>query len=157
MADRWQNNGNSERLFSWAPKSLWTVIAPMKLKYACSLKEKQCQTRQHIKKQRHYFSYKGLYSQSCGFPNSHIWMWELDNKKGWALKNWCLWTVVLEKTLESPLDRKETKSVNPKGNQPWVFFGRTDEAPILWPPNAMRQLIGKDPDAGKVEDKRSRQ
>ena len=101
MTNRWQNNGNSERLFSWAPKSLWTVIAAMKLKYACSLEEKQWQTRQHIKKQRHYFSYKGLYSQSCGFSNSHVWMWELDHKDDWVPKNWRFRTVVLEKTLES--------------------------------------------------------
>ena len=79
-------------------------------------------------------------------------MWELDNKKGWAPKNWCLWILVLEKTLESPLDSKEIKSVNPKGNKSWIFIGRTDaeaEAPIIWPPDAKSQLIGKDPDAGK--------
>ena len=79
-------------------------------------------------------------------------MWELDHKEGWAPKNWCFWTVVLEKTLESPLDSKEIKSVNPKGNQLWIFIERTDaeaEAPILWPPDAKSQLIGKDPDAGK--------
>ena len=79
-----------------------------------------------------------------------VWIWELDNKKGWVLKNWCLWTVVLEKTIESPLDSKEIKPVNPKGNQPWIFIGRTDaEAPILWLPKAKLRLIGKDPDAGK--------
>ena len=79
-------------------------------------------------------------------------MWELNHKEGWVLKNWCFWTVVLEKTLENPLDSKEVKSVNPKGNQPWIFTGRTDgkaEAPILWPPDGKSQLIGKDPDAGK--------
>ena len=79
-------------------------------------------------------------------------MWELDQKEGWALKNWCFWTVVLEKTLESPLDSKEIKPVNPKGNQPWIFFGRTNaeaEAPILWSPDAKSQLTGKKPDAGK--------
>ena len=77
-------------------------------------------------------------------------MWELDHKEGWALKNWCFWTIVLEKTLESPLDCKEIKPVHPKRNQPWMFIGRTDaEAPILWPPDAKSQLIGKDPDAGK--------
>ena len=108
-------------------------------------------SRQHIKKQRHYFDNKGLSSQSYGFSSSHALMWELDHKEGWAMKNWCLWNV-LEKTLESPLDSKEVKPVNPKGKQPWIFFGRIDaeaEAPILWPPDVKSQLIGKDPYAGK--------
>ena len=84
------------------------------------------------------------------FPSSPVWMGELDYKESWALKNWCFWTVVLEKTLESPLDGKENKSVNSKGNQPWIFTGRTDaEALILWPPDAESQLTEKDPDAGK--------
>ena len=103
-----------------------------------------------IKKQRHHFVNKGPYSQSYGFSSSHVCMWELDHKEGWAQKNWCFQTVVLEKTLESPLDCKEIKSVNPKGNQPWIFSGRTDaEASILWPPDAKNWLISKDPDAGK--------
>ena len=104
----------------------------------------------YIKKQRHYFAHEGLSSQSYGFSNSHVWMWELDHKEGWALKNWCFWTVL--KTLESPLDFKGIKPVNPKGNQSWIFIGRTDaeaEAPILWPPDAKSQLIRKDPGAGK--------
>ena len=85
-----------------------------------------------------------------GFSNSHVWMWELDHKESWALKNWCFWTVVLKKTLESPLDCKEIKQLNPKGNQLWIFVGRTDaEAPILWPPDGKSWLIRKDPDAGK--------
>ena len=91
-------------------------------------------------------------SQSYDFSSSHVWMWELDHKDGWALKNWCFQTVVLEKILESPLDSKEIKPVHPKGNQPWVFIGRTDaeaEAPILWPPDVKSRLIGKDPDARK--------
>ena len=114
------------------------MIAPWKNSYD--------KPRQHIKKQRHHFADKGPYCQSYGFSSSHVWMWELDNKKGWALKNWCFWTVVLEKTLESPLDCKEIKWVNPKGNQPWIFTGRTDaetETPILWLPNAKSWLIGK--------------
>ena len=115
---------------------------------------KKCydQPRQHTKKQRYYFANKGLSIQSYGFPNSHIWMWELDCKDSWVPKNWCFWTVVLEKTLEKPLDCKEIKPVHPKGNQPWLFIGRTDaeaEAPILWPPDVKNQLIGKDPDTGK--------
>ena len=94
-----------------------------------------------------------VYSQSYGFSSSHVGMWELDHKEGWALpENWCLGIVVLEKTLESPLDSKEIKPVNPKGNQPWIFVGKTDaeaEAPILWPPDMKNWLIGKDPEAGK--------
>ena len=108
--------------------------------------------RQYIKKQRHYFANKGLSSQSFGFVSSHVWMWELDHKESWVLKNWCFWTVVLEKTLESPSDFKEIKPVNPKGNQSWIFIGNTDaesEALIFWPPNAKNWLLRKDPDAGK--------
>ena len=91
-------------------------------------------------------------NKSHGFSCSHVWMWALDHKEGWVSKNWCFWTVVLKKTLESPLDCKEIKPVNPKGNQPWIFIGRTDaeaEAPILWPLKAKSWLIGKDPDSGK--------
>ena len=103
-----------------------------------------------IKKQRHYFTKKGPSSQSYGFSSSHVWMWELDHKESWAPKNWCFWTVVLEKILESPLDCKEIQPVHPKGDQAWIFIGRADaEAPILWPPDAKNWLIGKDPDAGK--------
>ena len=108
--------------------------------------------RQHIKKQRHHLANKGLNSQSCVFSSSHVQKWELDHKKGWALKNWFFWTVVLEKTLQSPLDCKEIKPVHPKGNQSWIFFGRTDteaEIPILWPPDVKNWLTGKDPDPGK--------
>ena len=125
------------------------VTAATKLKDACSLKEKLCQ---RIKKQRHYFADKGPPSQSYGFSSSHVWMWELDYKESWVLKNWCFRTVVLENTLESPLDSKEIQPVNPKGNQRWKFIRRTDaeaEAPVLWPRDAENQLIGKDPDAGK--------
>ena len=101
------------------------------------------------KKQRHHFANKSPYSQRY-FSSSHVWMWDLDHKEGWAPKNWCFWTVVLEKTLESPLDCKETQPVHPEGDQPWVFTGRNDaEAPILWPPDAKSWLTGKDLDAGK--------
>ena len=99
-----------------------------------------------------YFANKGPSSQSYGYTSSHVWLWELDHKESWVLKNWCIWTVVLEKSLQSPLDCKEIKSVNPKGNQPWTFIGRTDseaETPILWLPDVKSWLIGKDPDAGK--------
>ena len=95
---------------------------------------------------------KGPSSQSYGFSSSHVWMWELNHKEGWVVNNWCFWIVVLEKSLESPLDCKEIKPVNPKGNQPWIIIGRTDaesEASVLWPPDTKSQLIRKDPDAGK--------
>ena len=95
---------------------------------------------------------KVQHSQGYGFSNSHVWMWELDYKESWALKNWFFWTVVLEKTLESPTECKEIQAVHPKGNPSWLFTGRTDaeaETPILWPPDVKSWLIGKDPDAGK--------
>ena len=109
---------------------------------------------QHIKKQRHYFANKGKYSQNYGFSSSRVWMLELDHKKRWVLKNWHFWTVMLDKTLESPLDCKEIQPVHPKGNQPWRFIGRTDaeaETTILWPPEAKNWLIRKDPDSGKLK------
>ena len=115
-------------------------------------KESYDQPKKHSKKQRHYFENKGLSSQSYGFSSSHVWMWELDCKESWVPKNWCFWSVVLEKTLESPLDCKEIQPVHPKGDQFWVFTGRTDveaEAPILWLPDANNWLIWKDPDARK--------
>ena len=124
----------------------------MKLRDAFSLEGKLWQPRQHIKKQRHHFADKGSHSQTYGFSSGHVWMWELDYKESWAPKNWCLWTVVLEKTLESPLDCKEIQPVHPKGDQSWVFIGGTDveaETPILWPPDVKSWLIWKDPDAGK--------
>ena len=105
-----------------------------------------------IFKSRHYFANKSLSSQGAGFSSSHVWMWELDCEGSWAQKNWCFWTVALEKTLESPLDCKEIQPVHPKGDQSWVFIGRTDaeaETPILWPSHAKSWLIGKDSDAGR--------
>ena len=112
------------------------MLAPWKKSYD--------KPRQHIKKHKHYFANKGPYSQSYGFSSSHVPMWELDHKEVWVPKNWCFWTVVLEKTLGSPLGSKEIKPVNPKGNQLWIFIGRTDaeaEAPILWPPDGKSRLI----------------
>ena len=129
----------------------------MKLKVLAPWKKSYDKPRQHIKKQRHYFSNKGPSSQSYGFSSSHVWMWELDHKEGWALKNWCFWTVVLKKILESPLDWEGIKPVNTKGNYSWIFIGRTDaeaEAAIPWLPNAKSQLIKKDPDVGKTKGKR---
>ena len=122
------------------------------IKIVCSLEEKYDQHRQHIKKQRYYIANKGLSSQGFGFSSSHVWMWKLDCKESWTLKNWCLWTVVLEKTLGSPSDCKEIQPVHPKGNQSWIFIGSThaeSEIPILWPPDAKNWLIWKEPDAGK--------
>ena len=128
------------------------MAAVRNLKDTCSLEEKLWQLRQHTEKQRHYFADKGLSSQGYGFSSSHVWMWELDHKESWALKNWCFWTVVLEKTLESPLDCKEIKPVHPKGNQFWIFIGWTGaeaKIPIIWPPDVKKWLTGKAPDAGK--------
>ena len=113
-------------------------------------KESYDKPRQYIQKQRHHFVKKGLSSQSYGFSSSQVRMWELDHKEGWRPKNRCFQTMLLEKNLESPLDSKEIKAVNPKGNQSWIFIGKTDAgAPILWPPDAKSQLFGKDADAGK--------
>ena len=115
-------------------------------------KESYDQPRQHIQKQRHYFANKGPSSLGYGFSPGHVWMWELDCEESWAPKNWCFWSVVLEKTLESPLDCKEIQPVLSEGDQPWTLFGRNDakaEAPVLWPPHAKSWLIGKDSDAGR--------
>ena len=115
-------------------------------------KESYDQPRQHIKKQRHYFVNKSLSSQGYGFSSGHVWKWELDYKESWVQKNGCFWSVVSEKTLGNPLDCKEIQPVHPKGNQSWIFTGRTDteaESPILWPPKVKSWLIWKDPDAGK--------
>ena len=116
----------------------------MKLKDAYPWKKSYDQPRQHVEKQRHYFANKGLYSLSYSFSSSHIRMWKLDHKEGWALKNWCFWNVVSEKTLESPLDCREIQAVHPKGNQSWIFTERTDaeaETPVLWLPDVKSQLM----------------
>ena len=115
-------------------------------------KESYDKPRQHNKEQQHYFADKYPKNQSYGFSSSHVLMWELDHREGWAPENWCFQIVVLEKTLERPLDSKGIKPVNLKGNQPWIFIGRTDaeaEAPVIWPPDAKSPLNRKDPDAGK--------
>ena len=113
------------------------VTAAMKLKDTCSWKKSYDKPRKHIKKQWHHFADKSPSSQSCVFSSTHVQMWKLDYKEAWVRKNWCFWIVVLDKILESSLDFKEIKSVNPEGNQPWIFIGKTEaEAPILWPPDA---------------------
>ena len=120
------------------------MLAPWKKSYDKS--------RQHIKKQRYYFAKKRPSSQVYSFSSGHVCVWELDGEESWVPKNWCFWTMVLEKTPESPLDCKEIQPVHPKGAQSWVFIGRTDaeaETPVLWPPHAKSWLIEKDPDAGK--------
>ena len=124
------------------------MLAPWKKSYE--------KPRQHIEKQRHYFANKGPSSQSYGFSSSHVWMGELNC---WAQKNWCFWTVVLEKTLESPLDCKEIKPFNPTGNQSWIFIGRTNaepETPMLWPPDARTDSLEKTLMLGKTEGGRRR-
>ena len=141
MGKQWQT------LFFEAPKSLQIVTAAMKLKDSCSLEE-NLTNLDIILKSRRYFADRG----PSGISSSHVWMWELDykHKESWVPKNWYFRTVVLEKTLESPLDCKEIKPVNRKGNQSWIFTEKTDaeaETPKLWPPDAKNWLIWKDPDA----------
>ena len=152
----WQierKSGNSGRLYFFGLQNhcRWW-LQPWNWKTLTPWKESCDQPRQYIEKQRHYFANKGPYSQGYGFSSGHVWMWELDYKESWVPKNWCFLIVVLEKTLESPLDCKEMQSVLPKGNQSWIFIGRTNaeaETPILWPPDAKSWLIWKDPDAVK--------
>ena len=177
---RWEKNKIGKRLTSGTGGSIhaaaWgkvlcstakTLAATKECQNSCSTADGDCsheiktlvpwkksydKPRQHIKKQRHHFANKCPSSQSYGFSSSGVWMWERDHEKGWAPKNWCFQIVVLEKTLESPLDCKEIEPVSPKGNEPWIFTGRTDaetEALTLWPPDANSWLTGKDPDSGK--------
>ena len=149
MGKQWKQWQTS---FLWAPKiSAHGDCSREKKKTLAPWKKSYDQPRQHIQKQRHYFASKDPSGQSYGFSSSHVWMWELDYKESWVLKNWCFWTVVGEKTLESLLDCKEIQPVHPKGNQSWIFIGRTDaeaETVILWPPDVKNWLIGKDSDAG---------
>ena len=152
MVNRWGNNGNSDRLYFLGLQNhcRW-VTAPMKLTLVL-WKKSYGKPRQCVKKQRHHFTNKSLYSQSYRFSSSHVQMWDLDHREGRVLKKWSFQTLVLEKILESPLDCKKIRPVNPKGNQPWIFVGKTDaeaEAPIFWPPDEKNWLIGKDPDSRK--------
>ena len=163
MANRRGKSWNSDRLYflrlqnhcGWWQQPWEKMLAPWKKSYD---KPRQC-----IKKQRYYFAHKHPYSQSYGFSSNHVWMWELkkDHKEGWAPKNWCFQTMVLEKTLESPLEFKEIKPVSPKGNQSWIFIGRTDdeaETPIFWPTwmqrtNSLEKILI----LGKIDSRKRRE
>ena len=139
----------------WLPSSNLDAIPGLTWLHPSQLRTPLCTGSPHLKCRATPWSWhvnKGLSCQSYGFSSSHAWMWELDYKESWAPKNWCFWTVVLQKTLQSPLDCKEIQPVHPKGDQSWVFIGGTDveaETPILWPPDGKNWLTGKDPDAGK--------
>ena len=160
----WQIDGKQWKqgqvLLLWAPKSLQMMTAAMKLKDACSLGKKAMTNLDSILKSRDItLPTKVCLVKAMVFSSSHVWMWELDYKESWAPKNWCFWTVVLEKTLESPLDCKEIQPVPPKEDQSWVFIGRTDaeaETPKLWPPDVKSWLNGKNPDAGRDWGQRRR-
>ena len=153
MANRWGNSGNSVRLYFWGLQNHcrwwlqpwnWEMLllgrkVMTNLDSIFRSRDSSLPTKVHIVK-------------AVVFSSSHVWMWELDYKERWVLKNWCFWTVVLEKTLEGPLDCEEVKPVHPKGNQSWIFIGRTDaeaETPIFWPPDSKNWLTGKNPGTGK--------
>ena len=141
-----------QTLFSWAPKSLRMVTAAMKPRFFLLVRKAMTNLDSVLKSRDITLPTKIWYNQGYSFSSSHVLMWELDHKEDGVMKNWCFWTVVLEKTLESPLDCKGIQPVHPKGNQFWIFIGRTaakDEASILWSPDVKSQLIWKDPDAGK--------
>ena len=148
MANRWGNSGNSDRLyFGGGSKITVDGDCSHEIKTLAPWKKSYDQPGQHIKKQRHYFSNKGPSSQGYGFSSCHVWMWELDYKESWVPKNWCFWTVIRDKTLESPMDCKEIQPAHPKANQSLIFIGRTDveaETPILWPPDLKTWLIWKE-------------
>ena len=146
------NSGNSETIWGGGSKITADDECSHEIQRCLLLGWKVMTNLDSILKSRHYFANKGLSSRSYGFSSGHVWIWELDYQESWAPKNCCFLTVVLENTLESPLDCKEIQPILPKGNQSWIFIGRTDakaETPILRPPDAKNWLSGKDPDAGK--------
>ena len=150
----WKTDGETMETVRNLPSTLCHLIFNCSIIKRCLLLGRKVMTilDSNIKEQRHYFTNKGPSSQSYGFSSSHVWMWELDYKENWAPKTWSFWTVVLEKTIESPLGYKEIQPVHPKGTQSRIFIGRTDaeaETPILWPPDAKNWLIGKDPNVRK--------
>ena len=163
MANTRGNNGNSTDFIFWGYKITADGESSYEIKRRLLFGRKAIINLDCILKSRDIALLTKVSSQSYGFFCGHVWMWELDHKESWALKNWCIWTVVLEKTLESPLDCKEIQPVHPKGNQSWIFIGRTDaeaETPIPWPPDVKNWLIGKDPDDGKdwrQKEKRARE
>ena len=153
MENRRRDSGNSARLyFFWVSKITAVGDCSHGIKRLLLLGRKVMTNLDIILKSRHYFANKGASSQGYGFSSGHVWMWELDYKESWEPKNWYFWTLVLEKTLESPLDCKEIQPVHPKGDQSCVFIGRTDaegETSIFWPPHGRSWVVGKDPDAGR--------
>ena len=159
MANRRGKSGNSDRLYFLGLQNhcrRW--LHPWNMMIS-SWQESDDKPKQYVEKQRHYSADKGLYNQSYGFSSSHVWIWDLDHKESWVLKNWCFWTVVLKQTLESPLDYRKIKPINTKGNQPWVFIGRTDaeaEAPIFGLPDVESWLTRKTLILGKIEGKKRR-
>ena len=157
MVNRWGNNGNSDRLIYFGSKITVDGDYSLEIKTHLLLGRKAMTNLDSILKNRDTAN-KGPSSQSYVFSSSQIRMWQLDHKEGWTPNNWCFWAVVLEKTLQSPLDCKEIKPVHPKGNQYWIFFVKTDaeaEAPILWSPDAKSHLFRKD--EGKIAGKDWRQ
>ena len=153
MANRWGNNRNSDRLYFGSSKITADGDCSHEIKRLLLLGRKVMTNLNSIFKSRDItLSTKVRLVKATDFPSDHVWMWELDYKESWVPKHWCFWTVVLEKTLESPLDCKEIQPVHPKGDQSWVFIGRTDveaETPVVWLLDVKSRLIGKDPDAGK--------
>ena len=153
MANRWGNSGNSVRLYFGGPKITADGVCNHEIKRHLLLGRKVMTNLDSILKSRDItLPTKVCPVRAIVFSSGHVWMWELDYKESWAPKDWCFWTVVLEKTLESPLDCKEIQPVHPKEDQSWMFIGRTDveaETPMLWPPYAKSWLIWKDPDAGE--------
>ena len=157
----WEIDGETVADFIfWGSKITADGDCNHEIKRLLLLGKKSCdQPRQHIQKQRHYFANKGPSSQGYGFSSGHVWMWKLDCEESWVLKNWCFWTVVLEKTLESPLDCKEIQPVHPKGDQSWVFIGRTDaeaETPIFVHLMRRADSLEKTLMLGKIEGRRRR-
>ena len=151
----WEIDGETVEIVSdfifWGSKITADGDCSHEIKRHLLLGRKVMTNLDSVFKSKDYFANKGPSSQGYGFSCGHVWMWELDYKEGWAPKNWCFWTVVLEKILKNPLDRKKIQPVHPKGNQSWIFIGRTDtdaETSILWQPDAKNWLVGKDPDAG---------
>ena len=152
MANRWGNSGNSGRLYFLGLHSTADGDWSHEIKRHLLLGRKVMPKLDSILQSRDITLPTKVHLVKAPVSSSHVWMWELDYKESWAMKNWCFWTMILEKSLESPLDCKEIQPIHPKGNHSWIFIGRTDtkaESPILWPHDAKNWLFWKDPDAGK--------